>query len=390
MDVRNRPELAWPFGRRAAAVTAEAALAVAAVAVLVFWAGLIAGSWGGGYWVFDCAAGAAVCALALARRLAPVWTAVAGLAVAAVAVLVAAWAGLPNEPGPAMALGLSVLVGSAVRTLPVRPACAVAAGGLAVAAASVPGAHNGATVTLNVAAWLAAVGVGGGLRLLAARRMSAADRVRYDERRRLARELHDVAAHHLTGIVLQAQAARLLARRGSGPLEESLEDIEDAGAGALAALRRVVGLLREAADDVPGPPGRLTDLVGGFDGPPVTLRVHGEAESWPPEVAGTVYRIVQESLTNVARHAARARAVTVEVTVEVTGRDGAVVVEVADDAPPAPPSRSRGGYGLLGMRERVEALDGTLRAGPRPEGGWTVHATLPLTGPLTGPLGRRR
>ncbi|MFI7113215.1 sensor histidine kinase [Nonomuraea sp. NPDC050227] len=382
MNVRNRPELAWPLGRRAAAVTAQAALAVAAVAVLIFWAGLIAGSWGGGYWVFDCAAGAAVCALALARRLAPAWTAAGGLAVAAVAVLVAAWAGLPNEPGPAMALGLSVLVGSAVRTLPVRAACAVAAGGLAVAAASVPGAHNGATVGLNVAWWLAALGVGGGLRLLAARRLSAADRVRHDERRRLARELHDVAAHHLTGIVLQAQAARLLARRGSGPLEESLEDIEDAGTGALAALRRVVGLLRDAGDDVPGPAGRLTDLVGGFDGPPVTLRVPGEAESWPPEVNSTVYRIVQESLTNVARHAARA--VTVEVT--VTGRDGAVVVEVADDAPPAPPSRSRGGYGLLGMRERVEALDGTLRAGPRPEGGWTVHATLPLAGP---PGGRR-
>ncbi|YCK42044.1 sensor histidine kinase [Actinomadura sp. ATCC 39365] len=377
MNVRNRPELAWPGGRRAAAVTAQAALAVAAVAVLVFWAGLIAGSWGGGYWVFDCAAGAAVCALALARRLAPMWTAVGGLAVAAVAVLVAAWAGLPNEPGPAMALGLSVLVGSAVRTLPAWPACAVAAGGLAVAAASVPGAHSGAVVGLNLAGWLAALGVGGGLRLLAASSLSAAERVRHDERRRLARELHDVAAHHLTGIVLQAQAARLLARRGSGPLEESLEDIEDAGAGALAALRRVVGLLREAADDVPGPPGRLTDLVGGFDGPPVTLRAPGEAESWPPEVTSTVYRIVQESLTNVARHAARARAVTVE----ITGRDGAVVVEVADDAPPAPPSRSRGGYGLIGMRERVEALDGTLRAGPRPEGGWSVHATLPLTGP---------
>ncbi|MFI7417261.1 sensor histidine kinase [Nonomuraea sp. NPDC049684] len=384
MNVRNRPELAWPGGRRAAAVTAQAALAAAAVAVLAFWAALIAGSWGGGYWVFDCAAGAAVCALALARRLTPVWTAAGGLAVAAVAVVVAAWAGLPNEPGPAMALGLSVLVGSAVRTLPVRPACAVAAGGLAVVAASVPGAHNGATVALNAAGWLAALGVGGGLRLLAARRLSAADRVRHDERRRLARELHDVAAHHLTGIVLQAQAARLLARRGSGPLEESLEDIEDAGAGALAALRRVVGLLREAADDVPGPPGRLADLVGGFDGPPVTLRAPGGTEGWPPEVAGTVYRIVQESLTNVARHAARARAVTVEVAVEVTGQEGAVVVEVADDAPAAPPSRSRGGYGLLGMRERVEALDGTLRAGPRPEGGWTVHATLPLAGPLRG------
>ncbi|MEV4393839.1 histidine kinase [Nonomuraea sp. NPDC049607] len=387
--MRDGAAPAWPGGR-AAAVSAEVALGGAAVAVLAFWAGLIADSWGGGYWVLDCAAGAAVCALALARRLAPAWTAAAGLAVAVAAVLAAAWADLPNEPGPAMALGLSVLVGSAVRTLPARPACAVAAGGLAVAAASVPAAHNSSVVALNVAGWLAALAVGGGLRLLAGRRLAVAERVRHDERRRLARELHDVAAHHMTGIVLQAQAARLLARRGSGPLEESLEDIEDASTGALAALRRVVGLLRDSADDVPGPPGRLTDLVGRFDGPPVTLRGPGEAESWPPEVTSTVYRIVQESLTNVARHAPRARAVTVDVTVEVTGGEGAVVVEVADDAPPVTTSRNRGGYGLLGMRERVEALDGTLRAGPRPEGGWSVRATLPLTGPLTGPLGGRR
>ncbi|MFB9201502.1 sensor histidine kinase [Nonomuraea spiralis] len=377
MNVGNLPASAWPGGRAGhggAAVTAEVALGVAAVVVLVFWARLIAASWGGGYWVFDIAAGAAVCALALTRRRGRVWTAAAGLGIAVVAVVVAAAADLPNEPGPGMALGLSVLVGSAVRTLPARPAGAVAAGGLLVAAASAPMAHNGSVVVLNAGGWLAAVTVGGGLRLLAERRRAAADRVRHDERRRLARELHDVAAHHMTGIVLQAQAARLLARRRSGLLEESLEDIEEASTGALSALRRVVGLLREAADDVPGPPGRLTDLIDRFDGPPVTLRGPADAEDWPPEVTSTVYRIVQESLTNVARHAPRARSVTVE----IAGGGGTVVVEVADDAPPTPPSRNRGGYGLLGMRERVEALDGTLRAGPRPEGGWSVRAALPL------------
>lgn len=362
----DRRPPSWPAG--------EVALGCALAAVLAFWAVRLAGSWGGGSWVFDCVAGAVVGVLALARRLDRAWAAVGGLAVAAVAVVVAGLAGLPSEPGPGLVLGLSVLVGSAIRVLPSRTACAFAAGGLAVAAASVPGAHNGAVVTLNAAGWLAAVSVGGGLRLLAARRHAAAERVRRDERLRLARELHDVAAHHMTGIVLQAQAARLLARKRPDELDGSLVDIEDASSGALAAMRRVVGLLRDTGDGVPAAPERLADLVGRFDGPAVTLRAPDDADRWPPEVAGTVHRVVQESLTNVARHAPRARSVTVEVA-----RKGAdVVVEVTDDAPAPPPSRRRTGYGLIGMRERVEALDGTLRAGPRTNGGWSVQATLPL------------
>ncbi|NUS01010.1 MAG: hypothetical protein HOV97_00450, partial [Nonomuraea sp.] len=119
-------------GRRWGRVAAEVALGAGLAGVLGFWAVRVADSWGGTRWVLDCVAGAVVCGFALVRRLDRLWAAVGGLAVAAVAVVAAGLADLPNEPGPAMALGLSVLVGSAIRALPPRPACAVAAGGLAV------------------------------------------------------------------------------------------------------------------------------------------------------------------------------------------------------------------------------------------------------------------
>lgn len=108
---------------------ADAGLGAVFVVVLALWASLIAGSWGGGYWRFDCAAGAAVCVIALVRRRDRAWAAVAGLAVAATAVLAARFADLPAEPGPGMALGLAVLVAAAVRRLPVRTACGVAGAG---------------------------------------------------------------------------------------------------------------------------------------------------------------------------------------------------------------------------------------------------------------------
>lgn len=347
---------------------------------LAFWASRIAESWGGGYWRFDCAAGAMVCVIALARRRNRAWAAVAGLSVAATAILAARFAELPAEPGPAMALALAVLAGSAIRTLPVLPTCAVAAGGLAVAAGSlltVRAPYSGVppVTALNAAGWLAGLAIGLSPRLLAARRRAVAERVRRAERLRLARELHDVVAHHITGIVLQSQAAQVLARNRSEQLDGSLAGIETAGSDALAAMRRLVGLLRDADDPAPAALGteRLSDLVTRFDGPAVRLSLPGEAEEagWPPEVAGTVYRVVQESLTNVSRHARHARSVTVAVSRE---RD-AVVVEVADDGPPVP---RRGGYGLVGMRERVEALGGTLRAGPLPEAGWSVLASVPV------------
>jgi signal transduction histidine kinase len=147
----------------------------------------------------------------------------------------------------------------------------------------------------------------------------------------------------------------------------------------------VVGLLRYADDGAATTPGpeQLTELVRRFDGrgPAVRLRLPADELPMPPEVTSTVYRIVQESLTNVARHARHARSAIVSVAQD----QESVTVEITDDAPPGPARHPhRGGYGLVGMRERVEALGGTLHVGPRPGIGWSVRATLPV------PAGDRR
>ncbi|MFG2694757.1 sensor histidine kinase [Kitasatospora sp. NPDC048407] len=338
----------------------------------------------GRVWALDAATGAVVCALALGRERHRGAAAALGLAVAGAAALIAREAGLPGEPGAAAVLGLLVLGGSAVRTLPWRPAAALGAAGLALMTAGLLAAPAPATsFRIGIEVWALALAAGLGLRLLDHRRRAAAESVRRDERLALARELHDLVAHHITGVVVQTQAARIVARKRPEQLDETLAGIETAGADALSAMRRVVGLLR-AADDTPGTapttPGtaELAALVRRFDdhGPAVQLHLPDQnATPWPPEVATTVHRIVQESLTNVARHAAHAR--TAQVT--VAHPPGALTVTVTDDAPPAHTRHLRPvGFGLLGMRERVEALGGTFTAGPAPTGGWTVHAELPV------------
>ncbi|MFG3417573.1 sensor histidine kinase [Micromonospora sp. NPDC048063] len=365
---------------------ADVGLGVLSAALLALQAVAIAQTWGGGYWQFDCAAGAVTYGIVLLRRRHPAGAAVAGLAVAATAILVARLAHLPAEPSPAMVLILSVLVGSAVRALNLPLAGAVAAAGLAVVAGTrlaFPGDSGSRAVTSwNAAGWLAAVALGLGLRLLDARGRAVAEQVRRDERMSLARELHDVVAHHVTGIVLQAQAAQLVAGKRPEALAGVLSGIEQAGSDALAAMRRVVTLLRDSDDAPPVAvvPERLSELVNRFGGhgPTVRLRMPDGEPEWPPEVTSTVYRIVQESLTNISRHAAHAHSVMVTVTQDRS----AITVEVADDGRPVRPRPHHlGGYGLVGMRERVEALGGTLRAGPREGSGWCVHATLPVPTP---------
>jgi signal transduction histidine kinase len=343
----------------------------------------------GGNWPFELAVGLIVGGLALLRGRGRVLAATAGLTVCLAADVAADAARLPSQPGVAATLGLLVLGAAALRVAAARPAAAIAAAGAAVLVAgrvSVRREYILPLAFLGLLAWGGALGVGLWLRFVDARHQLAVDAARRDERLELARELHDVVAHHVAGIVVQAQAARLVAARRPETLEPTLAGIESAGTDALGAMRRVVGLLRDAGD--PGDAGGVTHgpeevagLVARFagHGPPVQLLLPDDGQgSWPPEVASTVYRVVQEALTNVVLHAPEAAAVTVIVE---NGPSG-VTVEVIDDgrAGPAAPSwlARGGGYGLVGMRERVEALGGRLHAGPGPAGGWAVRALVPL------------
>ncbi|MGC0312815.1 signal transduction histidine kinase [Kitasatospora acidiphila] len=360
----------------------NAALGVLFALVLALMAAQYAAQ--GRVWGFDAAVGTVVCLIALGRDRDR--AAALGLVVAGAAAITARLAHLPGEPGPAAVLGLLVLGGSALRTLPWRSAVGTALAGLALMITGLlTSAAPSTPFRVGSQAWVLALGAGLGLRFLDYRRCAAADAVRREERLALARELHDVVAHHVTGMVVQAQAARIMARQQPETLDGTLAGIEEAGGDALAAMRRVVGLLRDTEDavgtaaPVPGPE-QLSELVGRFDGhgPEVQLRLPADpAPTWPPEVAGTVHRIVQEALTNIARHAAHARTATVDVA---QGPEG-VTVTVTDDAPPGHPRhrhRQPGGFGLIGMAERVEALGGRLTAGPRPGGGWSVLASLPV------------
>lgn len=197
-----------------------------------------------------------------------------------------------------------------------------------------------------------------------------------EERARLARELHDVVAHNLSVVVVQAAGAR-----AAGDVSEStLEKIERSGRESLVEMRRLLGVLRrdgESADLEPQPGlAQLDELASSVRaaGVPVELSVTGDCADLPPTLALSAYRIVQESLTNVLKHAGSATA-TVRVVVD---RD-AVTIDVDDDGQAASYGEN-GGHGLVGMRERVALFGGTLRAGPALDGGFAVHAVLPRPG----------
>lgn len=369
---------------------ARRATTVATIGLAVLFAGLLVAETAGlasqhRSWALDLAVGIVVCAIALLRGRNRPRAAAAGLAVYAVGTVVAGVSGLPNQPAAAATVALLVLGASVVRAVPARVGIGIALAGAAVVAAGrVIGSPfpPASEALIGVVIWSGALGVGLWLRYLDAARRGALEAVRRDERLSMARELHDVVAHHVTAMVVQAQAARLVAPKHPEAVEPALAGIETAGTEAVGAMHRLVGLLRDP-DDAPGTtpgPEQLSELVARFadHGPAVTLRLpaDGYERGWPPEIAAAVYRVVQESLTNAVRHAPDAHAVTVAVTADAR----AVSIEVADDAPPATtrPRRS-GGYGLAGMKERVESLGGTLQAGPRGGAGWCVRATLPLT-----------
>jgi signal transduction histidine kinase len=196
-----------------------------------------------------------------------------------------------------------------------------------------------------------------------------------EERARMARELHDIVSHNLSVVVLQAAGAR-----AAGASASTLEKIEHSGREALVEMRRLLGVLREDGESTERAPqpgiAQLEVLTAGVTaaGLPVDLSVDGDCERLTPAVELSVYRIVQEALTNALKHAGPA---SVEVHIHCAA--DALTVDVIDDGAGTGQSAA-GGHGLLGMRERVALFGGELHAGPRPEGGFAVHATLPVAG----------
>jgi signal transduction histidine kinase len=209
------------------------------------------------------------------------------------------------------------------------------------------------------------------------RREEAARQAVAAERLRLAQELHDVVSHNVGMIAVQAGAADVLLDKDPAASRTSLHSIEEGARATLLELRRLLGLLRDD-DPEPRAPGislsRLGQLVEPLTsaGVQVDVRADGDPVPLRADVEVVAYRVVQESLTNVVAHAGPCR-----VAVALRYQPDALEVEVSDDGTARPGSR-RGGYGLTGLRERVEALGGTVTAGPRAEGGFRVHALLPL------------
>jgi signal transduction histidine kinase len=371
---------------RQAGTGAEVALAVAMTVALILSALITLRPDRG--WAVGLGAGIAICAAAVLRGRNRAVAAVTGLAL----FMVAGIAGIAGaaSPGPLFGgglVGLLVLGAAVMRRLPPRGAVLIGvAGTLVVAVSETAGPdglfdHRVMWALAGATLWFGALASGLYLRYLDFLHRQTLQALRRQERLELARELHDMAAHHVTGIVVQAQAARFSQAEHPEDLLSALGRIETAGADTLTAIRQLVGLLRDPGDSAgvtpePEPIGQLVQRFAEH-GPAVDLRLPPglPASGWPPEVVSTVYRVVQEALTNITRHAPAARSVTVTIS-----QDGQRVgVEVTDDAPAGGSRHSRpGGYGLVGMRERVEALGGTLHAGPVAGAGWAVRASLPV------------
>ncbi|GIG47253.1 hypothetical protein Dsi01nite_052940 [Dactylosporangium siamense] len=341
------------------------------------------------------AAGAVAAAAAVAAAGRPdraVWP--ARLAVAAGAVSLAATAGYVVAPpdygeaagwaGIGECAALLVLLVAATRWAPRRSAvAAVVVAGLAVAVCVLRFLPSDSLLDAvgACALWAGgpavAVVIGGYPRLAEARRRGSVARERRSQRLALARDLHDFVAHDISGIVALAQAAKFVAGTDPARALDALDRVEAAGLRALDTMDRTVAML----GDLAGPPGAAPGLA---DLPELLHRFGGHVESSlaapdgvPVEIGATAYRLVQEALTNVHRHAPAATAVRVVVS-RTPGRE--LAVTVTNDAPAPGTATPGNGTGLADLRHRAHLLGGTLRAGPH-DHGWRVAAVLPLDRP---------
>ncbi|CAM3506249.1 sensor histidine kinase [Isoptericola cucumis] len=199
-----------------------------------------------------------------------------------------------------------------------------------------------------------------------------------EERLRIARELHDSLTHSISVIKVQAGVAAHLARKQGEDPPPALLAIQEASTDAVRELRSTLDVLRRDGEANGNGLARLAALVERAEvaGVRATVTVTGERRPLPTDVDEAAYRVVQEALTNVGRHAGDAATATVRVRYGA----GELTVQVDDDGRGTASRRPEAGHGLTGMRERVTGLGGRLRAEPRPEGGFTVRAELPLAG----------
>ncbi len=336
-------------------------------------------------------------ALVSAARRAAEWRPVAGVALALLSVVEA----VVRVAGPGADLPLALLLGASAtlplafeRAHPVAAAATVTVAGC-LTVVFYRGVAGAPLVALLAVWWLAARRRRRGRRTLAAERDASRRAVESTlleltargERARIARELHDVVAHHISMISVQAETARLATPGMPEEGAKRLLAIGDTARTALTEMRRLLGVLREDASAEPTrrpQPGlaqllELVDESRNAAGGQARLIVRGPVTPLDPGVEIAAYRIVQEALTNARRHAPAAA-----VDVELEYAPGTLSLRVLDNGPgPAadPGGGPAGGHGLLGMRERVAMVDGELRAGPAPLGGFLVEATLPTARP---------
>lgn len=225
--------------------------------------------------------------------------------------------------------------------------------------------------------------LGGAIRYRASSRLRELDQIKLLEREHFSRELHDTVAHHVSAIVIQAQAGRTVANSDPKAAVNALVVIEGAALRALADLRVMVGALREGEEPDLAPQRGVADiqrLADGFgDTPRVEVELSGDLDRLSPSIDAAIYRLAQESITNAIRHARHAT----YIAVSVIGEPECVRMIVSDDGDGSLLVQPSSGFGLVGMIERASLLGGTLEAGPNRGKGWQVTAVLPKAGSVS-------
>ncbi len=245
---------------------------------------------------------------------------------------------------------------------------------------------SGSSMLIGVAALMLPVALGALMRFWARSQLRAREDIRMRERERLARDLHDTVAHNVSGILMQARAAKVRARTDPGASDEALDEVAAAAVRTLDDMRAMVAVLRTEGEVSPArePAYAVTDipLLARDDGPGprIDIQISGDVERLPAPLGSALFRAVQEAVTNARQHAVEPTLVSVDL---VRDQD-TVRLRVHDDGKRRAPGRGYGqrarpSYGLAGMRERFSLLGGDVRAGQDPTGGWTVEATVPVT-----------